>query len=1088
MELCVISSINPFHSSSTRRLGSRRLFQSDSLFLSRDGCSVLRFDGRLLKKPIKPLELSCAAKKIGGGGGGVRRSAASTKAAPAVEPSVKEDKLPAELQVKEIPAPNSSVKLSVEVPAVVCEDCYQRVLTEFMKMAKVPGFRPGKRVPENIIVGFVGRPYVLRATVESILKRTLPHAMESVTGKALKDSIQIVSSFPEMEKAYSQLKTLSYEVVVDVVPELKWNPENGYKDMKVVVELGDEIDAKKACERQLRQKYKSLGALKIVTDRGLEVGDLAVIDISATTIDEDGSTGEAIPDAESKGFHFDTEEGNRLLPGFLDSILGIKAGESKSFSLVFPESWKQETLRGQRAQFTVDCKELFYRDLPTLDDSLADKLLPGCTTLKEVEETLTKRCQEMEEEAKEQATDNAILEQIRKMVEVEIPQSLFEEQGRQFYGARLLEIQASGNMKLTEDQLASLSSQKSVNEFLETQRESITNIIKQNLAVGDIFKRENLEFSTDELVKEVENSVTEFKKHKQEYDEERVKDQEIWDEVGESDEQRDKMLLQIEQECLDVYKRKVEQAAKSRAELLQTLSDANAELSSLTTSLGEKTFANGIPDKSSGTIKEQLAAIAPALEQLWQQKEERVRAFSDVQSQIQKISGEIAGGLSNNQLPPIVDESDLSLKKLDSFHSQLQELQKEKSDRLHKVLEFVSTVHDLCAVLALDFLTTVTQVHPSLDEETAVQAKSISNDTLSMLSKTVLTLEDDKKQRLRKLQELATQLVDLWNLMDTPDEERDLFNHVTCNISSSVDDVTSPGALARDLINQAEVEVDRLDQLKASRMKEIAFKKQSELEEIYARAHVEINPESARERIMSLIDAGNVEHTELLADMDSQIAKAREEAVSRKDVLDRVEKWMSACEEESWLEDYNRDHNRYSSSRGAHLNLKRAEKARILVSKIPTMVDTLVAKIRAWEEEHSMSFAYDGVPLLAMLDEYGMLRQEREDEKRRLREQKKVQEQPHVEQDSAFSTRPSTAARPVSAKKPVGTRANNGGANRRLSLNANQNGSRSVAKEGGRRESLNKPAAPANYVAISKEEAAASSPVSGAADQVSASP
>ncbi|KAF2596458.1 hypothetical protein F2Q68_00008055 [Brassica cretica] len=495
MELCVISSINPFHSSSTRRLGSRRLFQSDSLFLSRDGCSLLRFHGRL-KKPIKPLELSCAAKKIGSGGGGVRRSAASTKAAPAVEPSVKEDKLPAELQVKETQAPNSSVKLSVEVPAVVCEDCYQRVLTEFMKMAKVPGFRPGKRVPENIIVGFVGRPYVLRATVESILKRTLPHAMESVTGKALKDSIQIVSSFPEMEKAYSQLKTLSYEVVVDVVPELKWNPENGYKYMKVVVELGDEIDAKKACERQLRQKYKSLGALKIVTDRGLQVGDLAVIDISATTIDEDGSTGEAIPDAESKGFHFDTEEGNRLLPGFLDSILGIRAGESKSFSLVFPESWKQESLRGQRAQFTVDCKELFYRDLPTLDDSLADKLLPGCTTLKEVEETLTKRCQEMEEEAKEQATDNAILEQIRK-----------------------------GNMKLTEDQLASLSSQKSVNEFLETQRESITNIIKQNLAVGDIFKRENLEFSTDELVKEVENSVTEFKKHKQEYDEERVKDQ-----------------------------------------------------------------------------------------------------------------------------------------------------------------------------------------------------------------------------------------------------------------------------------------------------------------------------------------------------------------------------------------------------------------------------------------------------------------------------------------------------------------------------------------------------------------------------------
>ena len=105
---------------------------------------------------------------------------------------------------------------------------------------------------------------------------------------------------------------------------------------------------------------------------------------------------------------------------------------------------------------------------------------------------------------------------------------------------------------------------------------------------------------------------------------------------------------------------------------------------------------------------------------------------------------------------------------------------------------------------------------------------------------------------------------------------------------------------------KAEVEVDRLDKLKASRMKEIAFKKQTELEEIYARAHIEIKPEVVRERIMSLIDAGNTEAAELLAEMDSQIAKAKEEAFSRKEILDRVEKWMSACEEESWLEDYYR--------------------------------------------------------------------------------------------------------------------------------------------------------------------------------------
>ena len=40
--------------------------------------------------------------------------------------------------------------------------------------------------------------------------------------------------------------------------------------------------------------------------------------------------------------------------------------------------------------------------------------------------------------------------------------------------------------------------------------------------------------------------------------------------------------------------------------------------------------------------------------------------------------------------------------------------------------------------------------------------------------------------------------------------------------------------------------------------------------------------------------------------MDNQIANAKEEALSRRDILDKVEKWMLACEEESWLEDYNR--------------------------------------------------------------------------------------------------------------------------------------------------------------------------------------
>jgi protein regulator of cytokinesis 1 len=131
----------------------------------------------------------------------------------------------------------------------------------------------------------------------------------------------------------------------------------------------------------------------------------------------------------------------------------------------------------------------------------------------------------------------------------------------------------------------------------------------------------------------------------------------------------------------------------------------------------------------------------------------------------------------------------------------------------------------------MDFLSTVTEVHPSLDDSVGDNCKSISNDTLSKLDKTVATLNEDKKLRLSKvnahllvykcelhslltctisplaflhsqLQELAGQLYDLWDLMDAPKEERRMFDHVTCNRSASVDEVTAPGSLALDLIEE----------------------------------------------------------------------------------------------------------------------------------------------------------------------------------------------------------------------------------------------------------------------------------------------
>ncbi|KAG0475571.1 hypothetical protein HPP92_015257 [Vanilla planifolia] len=433
------------------------------------------------------------------------------------------DLLPVEVIVTKTKQPRSSVRLSIEVPSIICKECYNKVLHEFSKQAKIPGFRPGKNVPEKILMSYVGRHNIQQSVIEAILKKTLPQAMKSVEGRALEDSVRILTKFAEMYDTFSPEDSFRYDAVVDVAPEVKWLRETKYKNLEVVVQIDRAITAEIASEIEFGRRHKALGSLRIVSDRGLQIGDLVVLDIFASSLEGGLSKGEAISSAERKGFHLDTEESDNLLPGFLDSIIGIRQGETKSFPLQFPETWEQENLRGIHAQFTVECKELFLRKLPQLDDSLAEKLLPGCNTLNQVRESILLRCKEVEQTAIEQATDNAILEQLSKIVEVDVPQSIFEEQGRQLYGAKLLQLQAE--RKISKQQLVSLSSEAAVNEYLEIQKHNITSIIKQMLAVGEIFQSEHLQYSTDELVKEVGNSVEEFNRNNQEYDEERVKQQ-----------------------------------------------------------------------------------------------------------------------------------------------------------------------------------------------------------------------------------------------------------------------------------------------------------------------------------------------------------------------------------------------------------------------------------------------------------------------------------------------------------------------------------------------------------------------------------
>ncbi|GAB2294078.1 hypothetical protein Dimus_028295 [Dionaea muscipula] len=499
----------------------------------------------------------------------------------------------------------------------------------------------------------------------------------------------------------------------------------------------------------------------------------------------------------------------------------------------------------------------------------------------------------------------------------------------------------------------------------------------------------------------------------------------IWDEVGESESDRDKMLLELEQECLEVYRRKVDHENRSRAQLRQAIADSEAELATICSAMGERPPHIG----QVGSLKEELKVILPQLEEMQKRKLERKKQFFDILEQIQKVSSEIYGSKGHIS-QEVSDDSDLSTRKLEELQRELQMLQMEKSDRLKQVIQHLNILKSLSSVLGLDFKQTVNEVHP--DFTGSEDCYSISDATLQSLETAIKRLRELKIQRMQRLQDLATTMLELWNLMDTPIEEQLPFQNVTCNIAASEEELNGPNMLSSDFISHVEAEVTRLEELKSSKMKELVLKKRLELEDMCRRTRMVTDTDVETDFLIEAIESGAVDPASVLEQIELDIGKVKEEAFSRKDILDRVDKWLFACEEESWLEEYNTDENRYNAGKGAHLILKRAEKARALVNKLPGMVEALAGKIRAWESDRGIEFMYDG-------------------------EQKKIQGQIIAEQESLFGSKPSPL-KPQASKKVPRTPTGNG-TNRRLStggatIQTPRPYSRSV-KKGDRNDYLN---------------------------------
>ncbi|RDX77449.1 65-kDa microtubule-associated protein 3, partial [Mucuna pruriens] len=522
----------------------------------------------------------------------------------------------------------------------------------------------------------------------------------------------------------------------------------------------------------------------------------------------------------------------------------------------------------------------------------------------------------------------------------------------------------------------------------------------------------------------------------------------IWDELGESDSQRDAILLDIEHKCLELYRKKVDEAKLCRAQIQQEIVDYVAEIAVICSAMGEQPLhvllvCPQFDPKACGSLKKARETVVSQLKEMRKLKTERKKQFSEVLYQLKNISSELYGSMAVNAY---ADENNLSLKRLEELQKQLLQLQNEKDCRLKQMSDQLNTLNSLCSVLGLDVKDKICEICPTMINSTVT--RDVSDNTIKNLTSEIQISFQGPFLTLHaaQLQSLAAALLDMWDLMDTPLEEQQKFHHVTRKIAALESEFTESKMLSIDSVIyvsffvfdyslgcysslsrklnllqlycslhyllsnyvneffslQVEKEVERLQELKSTKMKELLLKKKLELEEICRKTHLTTQTVFPSQHSLELLDYGQVEHL---------ITKTKEETLSRKEILEKVEKWVAACQEESWLEEYNRDDNRYNAGRGAHLALKRAEKARALLSKIPGMVEAIILKVKAWENERGQEFLYDGSRLLSMLEDYSTLRQEKENERQRQRDQKKLQGLLMAEHETLFGSKPSPSSK-----------------------------------------------------------------------------
>ena len=396
------------------------------------------------------------------------------------------------LTVKATPRPGSRVALEVAIPGGRSQASYDAAVEKLSRSIKLPGFRKGK-VPRPVLLQQIG-PLRIRAT-----------ALEDLVDAAFRDALEqepvAAIGRPELSEGFEAVLerfepgsalTITLELDVEPTPTLK-----ATKGLKAEAEA-IAYDAARVDEL-IEQSRKQLAALVPVEGRAAASGDVAVLSFSGVYAD----TNEAISGGSSDAMEVELEEG-RMIPGFVEGVIGMAIGDSKTIDCQFPESYPQEDAAGRAARFEISLKDLKSRELPALDDAFAQQASDKAT-LAELRADLETRLKEDAERRAKASRHDALLAALVEELEVELPETLVQQE------IRNLVEQTAGQIAQQGMDVKKLFTPDLVRSLMDTSRPEAEERLRRSLALKALATAEAIEVEAKELdakVKEISRGLS----------------------------------------------------------------------------------------------------------------------------------------------------------------------------------------------------------------------------------------------------------------------------------------------------------------------------------------------------------------------------------------------------------------------------------------------------------------------------------------------------------------------------------------------------------------------------------------------------